>query len=225
MLEALRAARPLDEIVCEAGGRNLGSMIAAAEEAGVRLRFAAREELDHLAHGVLHQGVIARVGPFAYTDLARFTAPGLVVVLDNVTDPQNFGAIARSALQAGADALVVPKKRSAQVGPAAEKASAGALSWLPVVAVPNLVRALTDLAEQGVWSVGLDGGASETIWESRLLDGQVAVVVGAEGRGLSRLLAERVDAQLRIPMAGPIDSLNVSVAAALTLFEAARRRA
>src|SRR5699024_12108413 len=103
-------------------------------------------------------------------------------------------------LQAGADAMIITRRRSAQIGPAAETAAAGAFSWLPIVRVPNLVRALEDLADSGVWSVGLDGAATETIHKSHLLDGPVAVVVGAEGKGLSRLVAERVDATVRTPM-------------------------
>ncbi|MBA2529576.1 MAG: RNA methyltransferase, partial [Euzebyales bacterium] len=136
-----------------------------------------------------------------------------------------LGAIARSAEAAGAGGVVLRERRSAGVTPAVEKASAGALSWLAVAVVPNIVRALEDLAERGVWSVGLAAEAAEPLWRAPLLDGPVALVVGAEGSGLSRLVAERVDARVAIPLRGRMASLNASAAAAVALFEVARRRA
>ncbi|MBA2318316.1 MAG: 23S rRNA (guanosine(2251)-2'-O)-methyltransferase RlmB [Euzebyales bacterium] len=225
VFEALRAGRRMTEVVVEAGNRELDGLSQGAEAAHIPVRRTTRDELDTLAHGVRHQGVVALARGFPYRALDEITPTDLVVVLDGVTDPQNLGAIARSALQAGAGALVLPKRRSVGVGPAAEKASAGALSWLQVALVPNLVRALADLAEQGMWSVGLDRDAPETLWQCALLDERVVVVIGAEGRGLSRLVRERVDALVSVPMRGPLGSLNAGVAAALALFEVVRRRA
>jgi len=223
--EALRSRRVLREVVLdERGGTDLDALGDAAAAAGVRVRRVARAALDDLSGGVLHQGVVAVQSAFPYVDLAGIGDTALVVVLDGVTDPQNLGAIARSAEAAGAGALVVPRRRAAPVGPAAEKAAAGAFGWLRVAQVPNVTRALADLAERGFWSVGLAGEASATVWSSRLLDGPVAVVVGAEGAGLSRLVAERVDERVAIPMAGRLDSLNASAAAAIALFEVVRRR-
>ena len=220
MAEALRAGRALTELLVAEADDDLA---AVAREAGVPVRVRPRAELDDRAGGVLHQGVLAVAPPFAYASLADLRGD-LVVVLDGITDPQNLGAIARSAEAAGAAGLVLPKRRSAHVTPAVEKAAAGALSWLEVAVVPNLVRALADLAERGLWSVGLAGEAGETIWECRLLDGPTALVVGAEGAGLSRLVAERCDATARIPLAGSVESLNASAAAAVALFEVQRRR-
>jgi 23S rRNA (guanosine2251-2'-O)-methyltransferase len=162
--------------------------------------------------------------PFPYRALDEIGETDLVVVLDGVTDPQNLGSIARSAELAGAGALVLPKRRSAHVTPAAEKAAAGAFSRIAVALVPNVTRALADLADRGLWSVGLTGDADATVWSEPLLDGPVAIVVGAEGAGLSRLVSERVDARVAIPMAGALDSLNAGVAAGITLFEVRRRR-
>lgn len=223
--EALRANRSLTEVVVDAkGGEILDNLAAAAGDQGVPVRRADRAALDELSGGVLHQGVVALAGNFRYRPLRQLSPTGLIVVLDGVTDPQNLGAIARSAEAAGAGGLVLRERRGAVVTPAAEKASAGALSWLPVAMVPNVVRALADLAEEGFWSVGLAGEATSTLWDAPLLEGPVAVVIGGEGSGLSRLVRERVDALVRIPMAGSMTSLNASAAAAVTLFEVLRRR-
>jgi 23S rRNA (guanosine2251-2'-O)-methyltransferase len=223
--EALRAGRTLEEVVVDLRSSDaLDALAATAATAGVAVRRADRAVLDDLSGGVLHQGVVALAGPFRYTRLRDFGETHLVVVLDGVTDPQNLGAIARSAEAAGAGGLVLRERRGAHVTPAAEKASAGALSWLPVAMVPNVVWAIADLAERGFWSVGLAGEAEATLWDAPLLDGPCAVVIGAEGSGLSRLVRERVDALIRIPMAGSMTSLNASAASAVALFEVVRRR-
>ena len=223
--EALKAQRPLREVVVDTrSGPDVTTLADVARSLGVAVRRADRAELDALSGGVLHQGVVALAGDFRYRSLDSVTPTDLVVVLDGVTDPQNLGAIARSAEAAGAGALVLRERRGVSVTPAAEKASAGALSWLPVVMVGNIVRALEDLAGRGFWSVGLAGEAEQSLWDCVLLDGPVAVVVGAEGSGLSRLVAERVDMLVTIPMGGRMTSLNASAAAAITLFEVVRRR-
>jgi 23S rRNA (guanosine2251-2'-O)-methyltransferase len=228
--EALRAQRRLYEIVMTAEGqrgpsaRELRRIEVTASRAGLPVRHTQPAELDALSGGVRHQGVVALAPAFSYLELApACEGTDLVVVLDGITDPQNLGAIARSAEAAGAGALIVPRRRAGGVGPAAEKAAAGAFSWLRVGLVPNVARALAGLAERGFWSLGLAADAPETLWDSPLLDGKVALVVGAEGSGLSRLVAERVDARLAIPLRGRIESLNASAAAAVALFEVLRR--
>lgn len=222
--EALRAGRPLDEVVVDQrrAGR-LSELLAQAAAASVAVRTVSTAELDDLTAGVVHQGVAAVPAVVPSPGVADL-AGDLVVVLDGITDPHNLGAVARAAEVAGACGLVLPRRRSAHASPAAEKTSAGALSWLPVVVVPNVATGLGQLADAGFWSVGLDGAAEATIWDSDLLDGRVAVVVGAEGSGLSRLVAERVDQLVAIPMRGRLDSLNASTAAAVALFEVVRRR-
>ena len=223
--EALRAGRQLTEVVIDVrGGAELTALAESASTAGVRVRRADHHALERLSQGVLHQGVVATAEGFPYRSLGDIPRLDLVVVLDGVTDPQNLGAIARNAEAAGADAVVVRERRSVHVTPAAEKASAGALSWVDVVVVGNLVRALEELAARGCWSVGLAGDAPESLYDSVLLDGPVAIVVGAEGAGLSRLVAERVDAVARIPMVGRMGSLNASAASAIAVFEVRRRR-
>jgi 23S rRNA (guanosine2251-2'-O)-methyltransferase len=219
--ESLRAGRVLQELVL---AEDHDQLAESARAAGVPVRRAPRRELDRLARGVLHQGVVAVAPPFPYVPLADLTDADLVVVLDGVTDPQNLGAIARSAELAGAGGLVLRERRSAHVTAAAEKASAGAFSWLPVAVVPNIARALSELQAGGLWTVGLDASGQCDLWSSSLLDGRVALVVGAEGAGLSRLVAQRVDTLVKVPTPGRIGSLNASAAAAIALFEIVRRR-
>ncbi|MGH8910806.1 MAG: 23S rRNA (guanosine(2251)-2'-O)-methyltransferase RlmB [Egibacteraceae bacterium] len=220
--ESLRAGRLLHEVALADVSDPLAE---AARAAGVPVRQAQGGELDRLARGVLHQGIVAVAPPFPYVQLADLIHTELVVVLDGITDPQNLGAIARSAELAGAGGLVLRERRSAHVTAAAEKASAGALSWLPVALVSNIARALSDLQSGRLWTVGLDAGGACDLWSSPLLDGRVALVVGAEGAGLSRLVAQRVDALVNVPTRGHIGSLNASAAAAIALFEIVRRRA
>ena len=223
--EALKAGRPLREVaVDQRGGPEIDTIAEVARGAGIAVRRVDRAALDDLAGGVLHQGVVGLADSYRYASLADLSDTDLVVVLDGITDPQNLGAIARSAEAAGAGALVIRERRGASVTPAAEKAAAGALAWLPVVMVPNITRALEDLAQRGFWSVGLAGGTETAVWDATLLDGPVAVVIGAEGSGLSRLVAERVDLLVQIPMAGRMTSLNASAAAAVALFEVVRQR-
>lgn len=224
VLEALAAGRAVSEVHVDPGA-DVTAIAERARSMGITVRTAAPRDLDRLAGGVRHQGVVAVLPTFATVHLDRLLGRRLVVVLDGVTDPQNLGAIARSAEAAGAAGLVIRERRAAGVTPAAEKAAAGALSWLPVAVVTNIARALDEITDAGAWSVGLDGDAQATVWESQLLDGDIAVVIGAEGAGLSRLVRDRVDELVRIPMAGRIASLNASAAAAVTLFEVARRAA
>lgn len=223
--EALKAGRRVREVVVdERAGPELLALANLAGESGIPVRRVTRAALDELCGGVLHQGVAAVEDSFAYASLRDIPDGGLVVVLDGITDPQNLGAIARNAEAAGAAGLVIRGRRGATVTAAAEKAAAGALSWLPVAVVPNIMRAVEELAERGFWSVGLAGEAETTLWDAGLLDGSVAVVIGAEGSGLSRLVRERVDLLVRIPMPGRMGSLNASAASAVALFEVVRRR-
>ena len=222
--EALRAGRPLSAVIVDRRRADrLHELVTVAADAGIDVRQVSSGELDEVTGGVTHQGIAAMATARPPTAVSALTGD-LVVVLDGITDPHNLGAIARTAEVAGACGLVLPRRRSAHHSPAAEKTSAGALSWLPVVVVPNIATGLRHLADAGFWSVGLDGDAETTIWDSGLLDGRVAIVIGAEGTGLSRLVAERVDEVAAIPMRGHVGSLNASTAAAVALFEVVRRR-
>ncbi len=233
--EVLRSGQVLDRVLV-AEGRERGGAVAEIAElaggAGVPLRQVPRSQLDALAEGVVHQGVVATGPPLPEADLedvlAAARASGvrpLLVVLDGVTDPQNLGSIARTAEAVGAHALVVPRRRTAALGAAAEKAAAGAFAYLPLVRVGNLARTLTRLHEAGVWSLGLDGAAEAELADHPLAGEACALVVGAEGHGLSRLLRERCDALVRLPMLGRVGSLNASVAAGVALYTLLDRRA
>ena len=217
--EGADPAGPLGEIVDEAGA------------AGVAVRWVGRDRIDAMAVTDAPQGVIAMAEPLREWELAQLVnadpdgpAPFLVV-LDGVTDPHNLGAVMRSALCAGATGVVVGRHRSASLTPAAVKAAAGAVEHLPVAAVPGVAAALSELTAAGVWTVGLDAGGTADLWHMPVASEPVALVLGAEGRGLSPLVRRRCDVIVGIPMAGPLASLNVSAAAALACFEVARLRA
>lgn len=183
--------------------------------------------LDRLAPGVAHQGIAARVTEATFREpddlLRNAPAPALVVLVDGVEDPRNLGAIVRSAAAAGAGGLLLPERRTAPLGPAAAKASAGTLRILPVARVKNAVRGLEMLAEAGIWTVGLAAGG-RPLWDLDLVR-PTCLVLGAEGAGLSRLVRERCDEIGGLPLHPGVDSLNVSVAAGIALFEALRQRA
>jgi 23S rRNA (guanosine2251-2'-O)-methyltransferase len=226
--ELLRAGRRVHEVVL-ADARSTSGPVAdiaqLAAAAGVLVRTAQPGELERLAPGAVHQGVVALAPPFPLVDLDRLLAhaaasgrPPLLVAVDGVTDPHNLGSIARTAEAVGAHGLVLPDRRSAPVTPVVEKAAAGALAHLPVAGVTNLVRALAELGKAGVWSLGLDGEADATLSGHPLASGAVVLVVGAEGGGLTRLVRERCDALVRLPMHGHVGSLNASVAAGVALY-------
>ncbi len=232
--ELLRAGAQVFELLV-AEGREPDAVVdelrAAAAAAGVRVRRVAREELDRGTDGLVHQGVVAVAAPFRTITLAQVLAvaedagePPLLVALDGITDPHNLGSIARTAEAVGAHGLLLPGRRSARVTPVVEKAAAGALAHLRVAEVGNLVRALGQLAEAGVWSLGLDGDADVALEEHPLAGAACVLVVGAEGSGLARLTRERCDALVRLPMRGRVGSLNASVAAGVALYALRRRR-
>jgi 23S rRNA (guanosine2251-2'-O)-methyltransferase len=226
--ELLRAGRRLHEIVVadtREGSGPVADIERLAADAGVPVRHVRPDELERLAPDAVHQGVVALAPPFPLVDVDRLLAhaeesgrPPLLVAVDGVTDPHNLGSIARSAEAVGAHGLVLPDRRSAPITPVVEKAAAGALAHLPVAGVTNLVRALADLGQSGVWSLGLDGEAEATLAGHPLAGGPVVLVVGAEGGGLSRLVRERCDALVRLPMLGRVGSLNASVAAGVALY-------
>lgn len=193
----------------------------------IPLHVLARDRLDALLGGVRHQGVAVRAAPGEVVDLERVLAgvgPGtLLVLLDGVQDPRNLGAVLRSADGAGASAVIVPRSRGVSLTPAARKTASGAADNVPVVEVANLARAMTALAEAGVRLVGTSDDAARSVFETDLT-GPVAVVLGAEDAGLRRLTRERCDDLMRIPMRGRVQSLNVSVAAGVCLYEALRQR-
>ena len=191
---------------------------------GLAVETADAHALDELTGSRDHQGAALQVDSFAYATADVVLGAEIVVVLDEVSDPRNLGAAARSALAAGAGGLVVPKHRSASVTPAAVKASAGTIEHLPVAQVTNVVGFLKAAKNAGSWVYGAAGGAASSYLDLDLT-GRLVLVFGAEGRGLRPLVARTCDALAAIPMEAPVESLTVSVAAALFLFEARRQRA
>lgn len=235
VLESLRA--PVPVIALHVGPRldgdqRISEAIALAAGRGIPVVEAGRAELDRLSGGAIHQGLALRVRPYSYAHpddlVARARDAGqqpLIVALDGVTDPRNLGAIVRSAAAFGAHGVLVPVRRAAGVTAGAWKASAGTLARVPVAQAPNLVRTLAGYQEAGLFVVGLDAGAGTPVDQLSLADGPLVLVVGSEGRGLSRLVAERCDAVTRIPISGLADSLNAGVAAGIALYEVTRLRA
>lgn len=231
--ELLRAGGVVRRLVVAADRRRsdeVDDVLELATRAGVPVQEAARDDIDELAAGQVHQGVVAIAPPFPYAALDDVLAGGsharrLVVALDGVTDPHNVGSIARTAEAVGAAGLLVPSRRASGVTPTVEKAAAGALAHLPVARVTNLVRALGQAKQAGFWVVGLEAGGDVDLADSPLLDESVVVVVGAEGAGLARLTREACDVLVRLPMRGRVASLNASVAAAVAMYEVARRHA
>ena len=227
VLEALRAGRVRELRVGDRGGERLRQVIALADEGGVRVRKVPTDALDRDAQRGVHQGVVAEVGDsveYSVEELVRGAAgTPLLVVLDGIEDPQNMGAILRTVDAAGADGVIVQNRRSAALGAAVAKASAGASAHVKIAEVVNIARAIEELKAAGVWTVGLAGDAV-TPYESIDFTSPTAIVLGAEGTGLRRLVREKCDYLATIPMLGHVGSLNVSVAAGVTLFEAVRQR-
>ena len=233
VLEALQAKVPGTTLYVayrtEADDR-VRAAVKLAADAGLPVLESGKAELDRLTQGAVHQGLALRVRPYQYAhpdDLTALAADAgqrpLIVALDGVTDPRNLGAIARSATAFGGHGLLIPARRSASVTAGAWKASAGTLARLPVAQTPNLTRALAAYQQAGLFVVGLAADGSTDISDMEIAESPLVLVVGSEGRGLSRVVAERCDLLVRIPI-GAAESLNAGVAAGIALYEAARRR-
>ncbi|WP_368913333.1 23S rRNA (guanosine(2251)-2'-O)-methyltransferase RlmB [Mixta calida] len=209
--------------------RRLQPLIAALEAQGIVIQVATRQWLDSKVEGAVHQGIIAQVKPGRHyqegdlPDLLASIESPLLLILDGVTDPHNLGACLRNADAAGVHAVIVPKDRSAQLNATAKKVASGAAENVPLIRVTNLARTMRLLQEYHVWIVGTAGEATHDLWESKMT-GPLALVMGAEGEGMRRLTREHCDDLIRLPMAGSVSSLNVSVATGICLFEAVRQR-
>jgi 23S rRNA (guanosine2251-2'-O)-methyltransferase len=227
--EALAAGRALDRIVIARGrhGTRMDEIVQHARSRGVPVRFEDRLQLDRLAGTREHQGVVALAAAksaVGLEDLLKAKSErGLIVLLDGIEDPQNLGAIVRTALASGADGVVIPERRAAGLTDSVARASAGALEHLPVARVKNLARAMEQVKEAGYWLVGLDERAPKRYTEVQFT-GATGIVLGGEGQGLHELTRKHCDFLVSIPTTGPVRSLNVSVAAGVVLFEAVRQR-
>lgn len=224
--EALRASRPLDRVLIAkgAGGPKLQEIIDLCRQQKVALRFEPRDALDRIVNGAAHQGVVAIAAAHEYA--ARkdvLDGAKCVVLLDGVEDPHNLGAIIRSAHAAGADAVIIPERRAAGLTETVAKSSAGAIEHIPVVRAGNVRQEMERLKQRGFWIYGLDE-RGETLYTDVDYTPPTAFVLGGEGKGLHEHVRKQCDFVVRIPMAGAVASLNVSVAAGVVLFEWRRRQ-
>jgi len=228
---ALDAQEKLDELLVVKGKTHprLNELVHLARKFKVRVSFVPREALERLAEGVPHQGVVARVQPKGLIDFKSWLSGiegeenGLVLLLDQVTDPHNLGACIRTAEAAGCLGIIIPKDHAASLdSPVVAKSACGALSRLPVLRVINLVRSIKALQDAGFWVSGLAGEADRSLYQTTF-SGKNAIVMGAEDKGMRRLVRESCDHLVNIPMPGSVESLNVSVATGITLFELVRQ--
>jgi 23S rRNA (guanosine2251-2'-O)-methyltransferase len=233
VIECLRAGVPATALYVALGAESderLTESVQIAGDKGIPILEVPRHDLDRLSANGLHQGIALQVPPYRYAhpedllaEAKRDAAPPLIVALDNISDPRNLGAIIRSVAAFGGHGVLIPQRRSASVTAVAWRTSAGAAARLPVARATNLNRTLKQYADAGLQIVGLDADGDTTV-DGLEADGPMVVVVGSEGKGLSRLVREHCDAIVSIPMAGPTESLNASVAAGVVLAEIARQR-
>ncbi|XOV80512.1 MAG: 23S rRNA (guanosine(2251)-2'-O)-methyltransferase RlmB [Aestuariibacter sp.] len=208
----------------------IANIINQARRFGISVQFCQRKVLDDKVEGAQHQGIIARAKPAKplteqdLLEIVENVQQPFLLVLDGVTDPHNLGACLRTADAAGVDALIVPKDKSANLTPTVRKVACGAAETVPLIQVTNLARTLRQLQEAGVWVIGTAGEAQQMIYDCKLT-GPMALVMGAEGKGMRRLTREVCDELIKLPMAGSVSSLNVSVATGICLFEMVRQRA
>lgn len=233
VIEAIRAGRPIDKIFLARGShdKTLGFIASNARNAGIAVTECDRRKLDAMsATDGAHQGVIAVAAAREYCGLddilahaAELGEDPFVVVCDGLEDPRNLGAVIRCAECAGAHGIVIPRHHSAGITAAADKASAGAAEHMLIARVANLTAALQELKKAGLWVYGAEAGGTSELWKTDM-KGPVCLVIGSEGQGLSRLVRENCDFIMNIPMAGRVNSLNASVAAAILLYEIVRQR-
>lgn len=229
--EALKAERAIDSLLVARGDRSgsIGKIIYECRERGIVVKEVDRRKLDLMCGDGNHQGIAAYVAVHEYADVEDIFRAAeekgekpFIIVCDEVEDPHNLGAIIRTADAAGAHGVIIPKRRNASLSYAVGKTSAGAVEYVPVARVPNLPAALDELKERGVWVYGADMDGQK--WCDTDFDGAVALVIGSEGKGLGRLVKEKCDFIVSLPMKGSVNSLNASVAAGILMFEVSRRR-
>lgn len=232
VLEALRSGRAINKIWMsdQAQKAQTQPILAEARKHGIVIQYVDKRKLDQMAEGVRHQGIVAQAAPRAYAELddllaaakAKNEAP-LLLLLDEIEDPHNLGSILRTADCAGVHGVVIPKRRSAGLTATVSKTSAGAVEYVPVARVTNLAQTIDRLKEQGIWIAGTDAAAPQEVYDADLTM-PLAIVIGNENQGVGRLLKDKCDFLLKLPMFGKINSLNASVAAGIMMYEAVRQR-
>ncbi|MFB5678964.1 23S rRNA (guanosine(2251)-2'-O)-methyltransferase RlmB [Paenibacillus terreus] len=233
VIEALRSGRPINKIwLAENAQKHLTQpIIVEAKKAGVIVQQADKRKLDQMVPGIQHQGVVAQAAPHAYAEVEDLLAAAaekgqapFLILLDEIEDPHNLGSILRTADCTGAHGVIVPKRRSAAVTATVSKTSAGAVEYVPVARVSNLAQTIDRLKEEGIWVVGTDVNAAEPVFGNGVFTGPVAIVIGNENKGMGRLVREKCDVLVKLPMEGQINSLNASVAAGVVMYEVLRGR-
>lgn len=231
--EALKGSRTVEKLFIQEGASgSVGKIISLAKEKGVHIEYLSKKDMDRIAGGV-HQGVACETSPYKYAELnevldnieknmAEEKGLPLLILLDNMEDPHNLGAILRTAECVGAAGVIIPKRRSAGLTEAVAKTSAGAVEYMPCIKATNLANSIDELKKKGFWVCAADMNG-RSLWESDLT-GKIAVVIGNEGRGVSKLIKEKCDFTVSIPMQGHIGSLNASNAAAVIMYEVLRQQ-
>ncbi|MCK6255171.1 23S rRNA (guanosine(2251)-2'-O)-methyltransferase RlmB [Fictibacillus sp. KIGAM418] len=232
VLEVLRAGRDINKIFVGEGSQKgpVSQVIHMAKENNVLVQFVPKRKLDLLSDGGNHQGVIAAVAAYEYAEIDDLFKKAeekgeepFFIILDEIEDPHNLGSIMRTADAAGAHGIIIPKRRAVGLTAAVAKASTGAIEYIPVVRVTNIVQTMKELKERGIWFVGADMKGKEDYREAGL-DMPIGLVIGSEGKGMGRLVKDTCDFLVRLPMEGKVTSLNASVAAGLLLYEVYRKR-
>ena len=232
VMEALKSGRSLNKILVAKGERqgSIKEVLAVAKEHKIIIQEVEMKKLEELAKGIRHQGVLAYAAPVDYVELEDIIGRAqelgehpFIVLLDELEDPHNLGAILRSVDAAGAHGVLIPKRRSCPLSATVAKTSAGAIEYVPVARIGNVAQTIKDLKKQGMWVVGADMDGEKYYYNADLT-GPLVLVIGSEGKGLGRLTKEQCDYLVKIPMGGKINSLNASVACSLMLFEAVRQR-
>ncbi len=230
--EALASNRTIDKIFIAKGGKsaNVKTILDIAKEKKIPVSFVDRKKIDEISQSHAHQGVLAKVSAHSYIEfddlmdiIGDRERPAFLVLLDEIQDPHNLGSVLRSADASGADAVIIPKRRSATLTPIVAKTSAGAVEYVPVCKVVNLSKTIDKLKENGIWVTGADMDGDKLYYDEDF-KGHTALVIGNEGQGISRLVREKCDFLVRIPMKGKVNSLNASVSASILMYEVRRQR-
>lgn len=233
VLEALRSGRPINKLLVAQGAAkgSVLEILGVARDKKIQIQEVTRQHLDTLTDTANHQGVVALAAAREYVEVEDILRQArerdedpFILILDEIEDPHNLGAILRTADAAGVHGVIIPKRRAVGLTPAVAKSSAGAVEYVPVARVTNLVQTVAELKEAGCWIAGSDARADQLVWQVDL-KGPLGIVIGSEGKGISRLLLEKCDYLVKFPMHGRIGSLNASVAAALVCYEVVRQRA
>ena len=232
VIEALKSGRQIEKILISKGNKegSIKKIIGIAKDSKIPLQYVDKNKLNQISASDAHQGVIAYVAAYKYCEIEEILSSAqdtgediFLIILDEITDPHNLGSIMRTANAAGAHGIIIPKRRSVGLTGAVAKTSAGAIEYVPVAKVTNLSRTIDYLKEEGVWIIGADMDGQNVHYRSDL-SGNVALIIGSEGKGISRLIKEKCDFLVKLPMKGQVNSLNASVAASILMYEVLRQR-